>query len=185
MSGKHRHIVVCFLPQLLFVLLAWGVFGGGYWLLLPILFLLGVVPLLDLITGWQDNVHFDKNDFSPAEISLLRWNTRLYALFYMGAVTYLAMSIHRFNATEIGLLIVASGLLGGIGFGAAHELLHGKEKIDQVLQRITTSFLFYPHYKLIHIRSHHLHAGTTHDRKYCLVERKHLCLHFSHDPPGA
>jgi alkane 1-monooxygenase len=163
MSGKYRHIVVCFLPQLLFLLLAWGVFGGGYWLLLPILFLLVVVPLLDLITGWQDNVHFDRNDFSPAEISLFHWNTRLYALFYMGAVTFLAMSIHRFNATETGLLIVSSSLLGGIGFGAAHELLHAKEKIDQVLQRITTSFLFYPHYKLIHIRSHHLHAGTTHD----------------------
>jgi alkane 1-monooxygenase len=151
------------MPQMLIVLFVLGIIGGGYWLSLPILFLLVVVPLLDLLTGWQDTIQFDKDDFSPAEITLLHWNTRLYAVFYMGIVTYLAMSIHRFNAIEIGLLIGSSSLLGGIGFGAAHELLHAKEKIDQILQRITTTFLFYPHYKLIHIRSHHVHAGTDHD----------------------
>jgi alkane 1-monooxygenase len=94
---------------------------------------------------------------------MLHWNTRLYALFYMGAVTWFAISIHRFTATETGLIIVSSSLLGGIGFAAAHELLHAKAKIDQILQRITTTFLFYPHYKLIYIRSHHVHARTAHD----------------------
>ncbi|MDZ4289201.1 MAG: fatty acid desaturase [Prosthecobacter sp.] len=162
-SGKYRHIGFCLLPQLLIVLLVLGIWGGGYWLLLPSVFLMVIVPLLDLITGWQDTAHFDKNDFSPAELSLLHWNTRLYAVFYMAAVVYVAMSLPRFTGAEIGMLIGACGLLGGIGFGAAHELLHAKEKIDQVLQKITTAFLFYPHYKLIHIRSHHLHAGTDHD----------------------
>ncbi len=61
------------------------------------------------------------------------------------------------------MLIGLASFLGGIAFAAAHELLHAKEAIDQVLQRILTSFLFYPHYKLIHIRSHHVHAGTDHD----------------------
>jgi alkane 1-monooxygenase len=162
-SGKYRHLIFCFLPQLPFALLALGVYGGGYWLSLPLLFLLAVVPLLDLLTGWQDNGHFDRNDFSPFEISLLHWNTRLYALFYMGAVVYFAMSIHRFTAMEIGLILATSSLLGGIGFAAAHELLHAKEKLDQILQRIATTFLFYPHYKVIHIRSHHVHAGTAED----------------------
>src|SRR5437016_4807596 len=137
-SGKYGHMACCFLPLLLFVLLVVGILGGGYWLLLPSLFLLVVMPLLDLLTGWQDDVHFEKNDFSPAEISLLHWNPRLYALFYMGSVIYLAMSLDRFNATETALLVVSCSLLGGIGFAAAHELLHGKERIDQILQRITT-----------------------------------------------
>ncbi len=163
MRGKYRHIAFCFFPQLLFVLLALGVFGRGYWLLLPILFVLVVVPLLDLLTGWQDNAHFDKNDFSRAEISLLHGNTRLYGLFYMGTIIWFAMHIRRFNAVEIGLIIGSSSLLGGICFGAAHEMLHAKTNIDQILQRITTSFLFYPRYKLIHIRGHHVHAGTTED----------------------
>lgn len=162
-SGKSRHIAFCFLPQLLIVLFALGVWGGGYWLVLPIVFLMVLVPLLDLLTGWQDTGHFDKSDFSTLEISLLHWNTRLYAVSYMAGVTYVAMTIQRYNAMETGLLIGAAGLLGGIGFGASHELLHAKEKIDQILQKITTAFLFYPHYKLIHIRSHHLHAGTDHD----------------------
>ncbi len=161
--GKYRHIIFCFLPQLLFVLLALGACGRGWWLLSPLLFLLVAVPLLDLLTGWQDDAHFDKNDFSPAEMFMFNWNTRLYALFYMGAVVYFAMTIRRFNAVETGLIIATSSLMGGICFAAAHELIHAKENIDQILQRITTTFLFYPHYKVIHIRSHHVHAGTAED----------------------
>jgi alkane 1-monooxygenase len=81
----------------------------------------------------------------------------------MSAVVYFAMTIRRYSPVEIGLIVASSSLLGGICFAAAHELLHAKENIDQFLQRITTTFLFYPHYKLIHIRSHHVHAGTAED----------------------
>src|SRR5206468_7584716 len=55
LKGKHRHMAFALLPQMLFILPALGVwFGGGYWLLMPIVFLLVIVPLLDLVTGWQD-----------------------------------------------------------------------------------------------------------------------------------
>ena len=162
-SRKHRYIAACFLPQVLFVTLGIGVYLGGYWLLLTIVFLMVGVPLLDLLTGWQDTVKYEKGDFTSTELFLLHWNTRLYAVLYMASVVGIALSLHRFDGLEIGLLIGSVGLMGGIGFGASHELLHGKEKIDQVIQRFTTTFLFYPHYKLIHIRSHHIHAGTDHD----------------------
>lgn len=162
-KGIAQHIAFCFLPLFLFVLLGVGVYLGGWWIALPSVFLVVVIPLLDLVTGWQDDQVFEKSDFTPFQLWLLHWNTRLYALFYMGSVIALAVNIHRFQPYEIGLLISACGLLGGIGFGSAHELLHAKENIDQIIQRFTTSFLFYPHYKLIHIRSHHLNAGTEHD----------------------
>ena len=162
-SGKHRHLFFCFLPLSIFVLLGLGIRGGGYWLLLPIVFLFLVVPLLDLVTGWQDTVHFESGDFTPLETSLLNWNTRLYALLHMGFVIYLARSINRFNPVEIALLVFSLSLVGGIAFSAAHELVHAKQRFDQVLQRIFTSFLFYPHYKLIHIRSHHVHTSTDQD----------------------
>jgi alkane 1-monooxygenase len=152
------------MPQFLFVLMASSfILGEGYWFLLPTVFLLVIVPLLDLVTGWQDNIHFDRADFSAGEISLLQWNTRIYALLYLATVIYVAMSIRRFDAVEIGLLLSATSLMAGICFAASHELLHAKEPIDELLQRITTTFLFYPHYKLIHIRSHHVHASTEHD----------------------
>jgi alkane 1-monooxygenase len=160
---KYGLIFVCFMPQLLFVLVAVGIWGRGYWFALPIVFLMVIVPALDLLTGWQDNTVIDKSEFSRFEISLLHWNTRLYAIFYVTAVVWFAMNLHRFNPIEIGLITGSASLLGGICFGAAHELLHTQEKIDQILQRITTSFLFYPHYKLIHIRSHHLNVGTPED----------------------
>ena len=161
--GKHWHVAFCSLPLVLPLLFIAGLVGRGLWLSLPILFLLGAAPLLDLLTGWQDNVQFEKSDFSRTQIFFLHWYARLYAVFYMGAIVYVALSFHGFNTVEKVLLVASSSLLGGIGFAAAHELLHAKEKIDQILQRILTSFLFYPHYKLIHIRSHHVHAGTDYD----------------------
>ncbi len=74
------------------------------------------MPLLDLLTGWQDNSHFEKSDFSRAQLSLLHWNTRLYALFYMGFIVYFVMSIRRYTPVEIGLIIGSSSLIGGICF---------------------------------------------------------------------
>src|SRR5579862_3046480 len=103
--GKYRHIAFCFLPQVLFVLLAAGIYARGYWLLLPIVFLMVVVPMLDLLTGWQDNGHFEKGAFSRFDTFLLNWNTRIYALLYMTAVIYLAANIRHFTPVEMGLLV--------------------------------------------------------------------------------
>src|SRR5436189_5595874 len=103
-ARKYRHLAFCLLPQMLFVLLGLGLFWGrGYWLLMPTVFLLVVVPLLDLLTGWQDTEHFSLETFSPAEISLLHWNTRLYALLYIGSWHGVAMSLYLFSAIEIVL----------------------------------------------------------------------------------
>ena len=162
--GKCQHIVSCFLPQVPLVLLVVGLFYRGYWLLLPAIFLLLIVPLLDLLTGWQDDVQFRRSDFSSAETFLLRWNTRLYAIFYLAAVIFSLRFSLRLTPLEIGFLTLSMALLGGVGFGSAHELLHERDGFDQLLQRIATLFLFYPHYKLIHTQSHHAHAATDHDK---------------------
>src|SRR2546421_4251833 len=106
-SGKFSHLAFCSLPLLVFVLLALGLLGRGYWILLPILFLQVAAPLLDLLTGCQDDVQYEKNDFSSAQTSLLHWNPRLYALLYMGSVVYVAMSLDRFTPIETGLLVAA------------------------------------------------------------------------------
>src|SRR6185503_19721835 len=136
--AKRRHFVFCFLPQAPLVLLALGALYGGYWLSAPAIFLLIIVPLLDLLTGWQDKGRFERSDFSSAEIFLLHWNTRLYAILYVTAVIWFAMSLDRFTARETSFLVVSLSLIGGTGFAAAHELLHGRQGLDQVLQRITT-----------------------------------------------
>jgi alkane 1-monooxygenase len=147
----------------LFGLLALGVWGRGYWLLLPALSLLVLVPLLDFLTNWQDTASFEKKDFSKAQISFLNWSPRLYAFLYIGSLIWFTMNLRRFTPMEAAILALDLGLLAGICFAAAHELIHSKATIDHFLQRLTTSLLFYPHYKLIHIRSHHVHVGTDHD----------------------
>lgn len=162
-QGAVQHVAWCYLPHLQFLMLGLGIYLGGFWLLLPLVVLLVVIPLLDTLTGWQDKAHFEKEDFSPTALFLLHWNTRLFVIFYMGCVTWVAMHVQAFTLLELGLMMPSVCLLGGVAFSACHELLHGKEWSDQFLQRIATTFIFYPHYKLIHIRSHHVHAGTDHD----------------------
>jgi alkane 1-monooxygenase len=155
-----RHIAFCFLPHIPIALLVLGVWLGGYYLLLPTLFLQIAVPLLDLFTGWKDSDPFQENDFSPIELSLLQWNTRLYALFYMALVIWLVSSLERFTLIETGLLVPAMSLITGVCFAACHELMHTSRRIDYFIQKFTTIFLFYPHYKLIHTRNHHPNVGT-------------------------
>lgn len=159
-TSKATHVLACLMPLLLIAMMGLGLWLGGLWLALPAVLLLIVVPGLDWLTGWQDAGGHEKGDFRAGQVALLLWNTRLYALSYMSAVVYAVAVLPQFSLWEQGLLLVSCSLLAGVAFAAGHELLHGKEGIDQVLQRLLTSFLFYPHYKLIHIRSHHVHAGT-------------------------
>ncbi|HXT13922.1 MAG TPA: fatty acid desaturase [Candidatus Angelobacter sp.] len=182
--GKYLHICLCFMPLSLFVVMGFAIYRRGWWLLLPIVFLQVVLPMLDFVTGWQDRTKFEKKDFSAFEIFLLHWNTRLYAICYLTTVIGLAVNLHHFSPIEIGLLIGGCSLLGGICFGAAHELLHTQSAIDQILQQITTIFLFYPHYKLIHIRSHHLNVGTDEDENTAWLNES-VYAYFARTIPGS
>jgi alkane 1-monooxygenase len=150
----------CLLPQFLFVLWGVGAWGGQWWTALPVVFLLLVVPALDWLTGWQDDGRFERSDLGAFERALLRWNVRLYALLQMVTIITLMLSFDRWNAIEIGFLLGSASLMSAVGFAAAHELLHAPSRIDRTLQAIFTSFLFYPHYKLIHVYSHHVHVST-------------------------
>jgi alkane 1-monooxygenase len=162
---KYRHTALCFLPHMPFILLALGAFLGGRWLVLPSVFMLGVLPLLDHVTGWQSNRRFHKRDFSSLNRALLHWNTRLYVIFYIVAVLWFAHEAARSTPTELILLVLCLAVVGGIGFSAAHEMLHRREdRIDQLVQRVATAFLFYPHYKMIHVRSHHPLVATDDDK---------------------
>ncbi len=162
-TGKLSHLLWSFLPLSVFVCLGAALYLRGYWLVMPIAFFLVVIPMLDLVTGWQDTDFFESSDYSAFELFLLRWNPRLYVLLHMAFVIYSACIVTRLAPIEIALLVGCLSFSGGIAFAAAHEILHAKEKIDQILQRITSSFLFYPHYKMIHIRSHHVHTSTDND----------------------
>lgn len=159
-TRTRRHVRWCLMPQVLFALLGIGVVGGQWWTSLTVVFLLVVVPGLDRLTGWQDDQRFLAKDFRTAELAVLRYNVRFYAVLNIASVILLTVSLERFNGLEIGFLLASASLISAIGFASAHELLHGQTRFDQVLQAILTPFLFYPHYKVIHVYSHHVHVST-------------------------
>ena len=161
---RRLHIACCLLPQTVFVLFAVGLWGGGLWLLLPLGFLMLLVPILDRITNWQDAEHFEKGEFSGWQVSLLAWNPRVYAGLYIASLTYSAINARSFSGPELAILIGTLGLFGGIGFAAAHELMHAEGRVDRNVQSVLTVFLFYPHYKIIHLHSHHRYGVTPEDQ---------------------
>jgi alkane 1-monooxygenase len=163
-SRAARHVAWCLLPQLLFVLWSMGLWAGQGWTALPVLFLLVAVPTLDWLTRWQDDARFMPTDFGAFPRAVLRWNVRIYAVLSVASVSFVTLSVARFSKLEIGFLLASASLMSAVGFAAAHELLHAPSRIDQALQAVSTRFLFYPHYKLIHIYSHHVHVGTPLDQ---------------------
>jgi len=44
---------------------------GGWWLLLPLGFLMPIVPVLDRVTDWQDAQIFEEGAFSGREAGVL------------------------------------------------------------------------------------------------------------------
>lgn len=178
------HVAWCLLPQALFVLLGVGASMGKLWVSLPAVFLVALIPAADKLTGWQDDGSFAPEDFSVAQRAILHWNIRGYAILLMASVLFVTFFVRRFTATEVGLLLASCSLMSGIGFAAAHELLHGKSRLDQVLQGVLTTFLFYPHYKLIHIYSHHVHASTPEDKNTAWRDES-VYRYFRRTVPGS
>jgi alkane 1-monooxygenase len=123
-----------------------------------------LLPLLDQATGLMDDGHFAEGEFGRVQLVLLAWSPRAYALLYMAAAAYITVSVDSFAASEVAILVGTMGLLGGIAFAAAHEMMHAKGRIDRIIEQVLTVFLFYPHYRIIHIHSHHRHAGTPEDQ---------------------
>jgi alkane 1-monooxygenase len=162
-SSVRAHVAWCLLPQVIVVLFAAGLGGRGAWLGLPVVVLLTVLPSLDLLTRWQDDRRFEPRDFGRLATVVLRSNVRLYAICDVLLVIFATTLVRRLGTLEVGLLLASAGLMSATGFAAAHELLHSPARVDRLLQRVFTTFLFYPHYKLIHVYSHHVHASTALD----------------------
>ena len=162
--SRFFHTLLCFLPLGLFGLLFIGLQVGGMYLLLPALFMVLVVPLLDTITGWQSTQNFREKDFTALEKAALDLSPRMYAVAYFLSVLTVAYGINRFDGTEIICLVLVFSLIGANCFGVTHELLHRQTKLDYRLQFIGSIFLGYPHYRIIHLRSHHIQAATEEDK---------------------
>jgi alkane 1-monooxygenase len=139
--------------------------GTAVWLWLGPIVILGVVPLIDLVTGLDRSNPPDSLIVALEGDRYYRWITFLFLpLQYAGfafAFWYLATAGLTVGE-RIGLAITV-GFIGGLGINTAHELGHKKESHERWLAKIALAPSFYGHFYIEHNRGHHVRVATPED----------------------
>jgi alkane 1-monooxygenase len=164
-----------YFPYLLFGCFAVGLIGGGLALALPALFILAVVPILDLLSG-DSRINFVKGDFTPVQRILLALAPIGFVVGHSAVIAFAALRIAHLTDLERGLITISVGMIGSISITAAHELVHKSGALQKSFARLGLLNVHYPHFEINHIECHHVWIGT--DRDESTAWRGESLYHF-------
>lgn len=163
---RYLWLVALLMPLLPFLAIAlYLATHMGVWLWLGPLVILGVVPLVDVLTG-LDRASPPESAIEKLEKDrYYRWITYLFLpLQYAGflvAFWFLTNSeLSTWN--KIGLAVTV-GFIGGLGINTAHELGHKKESHERWLSKVALAQSGYGHFYIEHNRGHHVRVATPED----------------------
>jgi len=131
-----------------------GLMLGGWWMLVPIILLLGIYPLLDTLVG-STTVHDTEQEGIGHDIIV-----HLHGLLIPLVVLSLLFRIwDGIGSISIVVPILSAGLAtGAAGVVAAHELGHRKPKsLSWWLGRLDLFSVLYLHFTVEHNHTHHKH----------------------------
>lgn len=137
---------------------------GMFWYIGPIM-VLGLVPLLDLLTGIDRSNPPDDVIAALEADKYYRWITYLFLPLQYAALVWacwLWSGDSLSLSDKIGLALTV-GMVAGIGINTAHELGHKKEKVERWLAKIALAQSFYGHFYIEHNRGHHVRVATPND----------------------
>ncbi len=137
----------------------------GVWLWLGPIVILGLVPIIDWVTGLDDSNPPDDLIEALENDRYYRWLTFAFLpLQYAGLIVGLWFIVNAgLTTTEKVGLAVTLGFIGGLGINTAHELGHKKEKHERWLAKIALAPSFYGHFYIEHNRGHHVRVATPND----------------------
>jgi alkane 1-monooxygenase len=156
-------LVVPLLPFGALALHAWT--GQDLALWLGPFVVLGVVPVVDLVAGFDNSNPPDEVMDALEEDRYYRWITYLYLpLQYTGFIVAAWVLAHDGISVfgKVGLAITV-GTVAGIGINTAHELGHKREDVERWAARIALAQCFYGHFYIEHNRGHHVRVATPED----------------------
>ena len=145
------------------LLLARSTGSAWAWWLTPV-FILGVIPVIDLLVG-DDRANPPEEAVPALQASpYYRWITYLFlpAQYAALVVTCAAWTRDPGPAGAAGLVLTA-GLVNGIAINTAHELGHKRETVERWLSRIALAPTGYGHFFVEHNRGHHVRVATPED----------------------
>ena len=139
--------------------------GSEWFLLAPLAFFYGIVPLLDVLVG-------EDTSNPPEELvgqlsadryyRVLTWATvPLYFVTLIGAAWFVGtQSLSVFGILAVALSV---GFYSGTAITVGHELGHKKEKLERWLAKIVLAVPAYGHFWVEHNRGHHRDVATPED----------------------
>lgn len=132
----------------------------------PLLFIFGVVPVLDWLCGDER-----RNEDDPATLArreAARYFRVLAALVLPVWLALLAWCTVRFAAldslpAQLGW-VLSTGVIGGVlAINPAHELIHKSSRWEPLVGGVLLTSVGYAGFKVEHVRGHHLHVATPAD----------------------
>ena len=147
---------------------AWGlVVATGldlFWWFGPV-FVFGIIPLVDLMTGLDRNNPPDDVIERLENDKYYRWVTYAFIPIQYLSLVWGAWMLSRGDlavADKVGLSL-GIGMVAGIAINTAHELGHKKEEHERWFARIALAQPFYGHFYIEHNRGHHVRVATPED----------------------
>jgi alkane 1-monooxygenase len=156
-----ERVAGAYFSHLLFPLFIVGVAYRGIFLLLPVAFVMVLVPILDSLS---------KEDSTNGDLVLCSWKKRLVEmaplLFVIGNSCVVGLGAYLFHSLSMAekvSMVLAVGIIGSIGITAAHELVHKLRGVPKIFGRLGLANVCYLHFEIAHIQGHHVRVGTKDD----------------------
>ncbi|WP_076825533.1 MULTISPECIES: alkane 1-monooxygenase [unclassified Frankia] len=143
----------------------WHRTGSGLPWWLTVMFVFGLLPLLDATTPKDPVAAPDWARPALDADRYYRWCTFLY-LPLTGVCLVLGCWawVHgELSAVERVAVVGAIGTVTGVGINTAHELGHKRDRLERVLAKVMLATTAYGHFYVEHNRGHHVRVATPAD----------------------
>lgn len=135
---------------------------GGWWYLATPLYVMVLVPVMDLILGDTKDV-YREDEFSGWQAMAATLCPFGFLILFCGLLLYAFHIAPGLDVIEISLASVAFGTVGGITIAMAHELVHKRGWPHKLFGRLGLLSELLLAFEVPHIYEHHRFANTPRD----------------------
>tara|TARA_R110002124_G_scaffold233235_6_gene398361 strand:- start:10321 stop:11448 length:1128 start_codon:yes stop_codon:yes gene_type:complete len=167
-----------------------GTIWGGLWTLLLPAYGVMLVPVLDRLTGLnEDNADPETDEadlFWYRAITLIWVPVQFVLLFWI--IGYVSLNRHLGWAELLVLLYGVGIMTGASGIVYAHELMHQRNRLERWLGDLLLAMVLYSHFRSEHLLVHHQHVATPRDAvtaRYNESFLRYFPRVLRHCPPSA
>jgi alkane 1-monooxygenase len=138
---------------------------GGPWTFLPMVLLLGLLPIVDWVVG----LNLRNAGEEAPELGANPWFRAITWLWVPIQVATVAWAVDvvaagGLTAVETSGLAISTGMIAGtVGITFAHELVHRPGAFERALGEILLATTSYAHFAIEHVYGHHRRVATPED----------------------